>query len=295
MISKRYTHKQSKYFTIMLIPDSSAKIRRIRIPYWGLSFVVVPLLFCILTVTINQTRLTYENHLLQLKFAHQEEEIVELWDKSDAIQLMKQDIIDIFQMLPTTNLPIPIDDPELILEDNPVGGAYPMTSNQAMIALSELETLFAKELNDMQTLSSLSAKLLPFIKELPTGWPVNERIITEEFGYRVNPFNSRATEYHTGIDIATAYYSDVCATADGVVTFAGYSDVGYGNLVIIEHAYGYSTYYAHNISLRVSVGDKVERGQIIALSGSSGRSSGPHCHYEVRLNGNPLNPIDYLN
>lgn len=116
--------------------------------------------------------------------------------------------------------------------------------------------------------------------------------ITSRFGYRVSPFTGRPA-LHAGLDIAASPGSPVYAPADGVVTFAGY-DEGYGKLVAIDHGYGYSTRFGHNSQLYVQVGQKVSRWDIIASVGNTGRSTGPHLHYEVRYNGVPKNPANFI-
>ena len=127
----------------------------------------------------------------------------------------------------------------------------------------------------------------------PTGtyiWPVYGNI-TSSFGYR-SIFGSYS--YHGGIDIATSYGTNIAAADGGTVTFAGYKGT-YGNLVIITHDNGTQTYYAHNSSLLVSAGDKVYQGQAIAKAGSTGRTTGVHCHFEVRVNGATTDPKQYFN
>ena len=127
---------------------------------------------------------------------------------------------------------------------------------------------------------------------LPTGsfrWPTSGTI-TSRYGYR-NIFGGRS--YHGGIDIANSYGTNVVAADGGEVIYAGWMS-SYGYLVQIDHGNGYVTYYAHNSSLLVSVGDKVYKGQHIAEMGSTGRATGNHCHFEVRLNGERQNPMDYL-
>ncbi len=126
---------------------------------------------------------------------------------------------------------------------------------------------------------------IPNIRPLK-GW------ITSRFGYRVSPFTGRAA-LHAGLDIAAAPGSPVYATADGVVTFAGY-DEGYGKLVAIDHGYGYSTRFGHNSQLYVQVGQRVSRWDIISSVGNTGRSTGPHLHYEVRFNSVPKNPANFI-
>lgn len=120
-------------------------------------------------------------------------------------------------------------------------------------------------------------------------WPAQGRI-TSSFGWR-NIFGSRS--YHGGLDIKASYGQSIKAADGGTVTFAGYKGT-YGYLVVIDHHNGKQTYYGHNSSLLVRVGDKVYQGQAIAKAGSTGRSTGVHCHFEVRINGTKVNPRSYL-
>lgn len=116
--------------------------------------------------------------------------------------------------------------------------------------------------------------------------------ITSRFGYRVSPFSGKAA-LHQGVDFASAPGTPVYAPADGVVSYAGY-DQGYGKLVSIDHGYGVVTRYGHNSQLFVVVGQKVRRGDVISATGSTGRSTGTHLHYEVRVNGLPVDPMNYI-
>ena len=115
----------------------------------------------------------------------------------------------------------------------------------------------------------------------------------QEFGYRSDPFTGQ-TKGHTGIDIAVPTGTPVRAALPGVVTKATYNAGGYGYYVMIDHGNGMVTLYAHNSKLLVSVGDTVEAGDTVSLSGSTGRSTGPHLHFEVRVNGQRVNPRSYL-
>lgn len=115
---------------------------------------------------------------------------------------------------------------------------------------------------------------------------------TSRFGYRISPFTGRPA-LHAGLDIAAAPGSPVYATGDGIVTFAGY-DEGYGKLVTIDHGYGVTTRFGHCAQIYVQVGQKVSRYDVIASVGNTGRSTGPHLHYEVRVNGVPRNPALYI-
>jgi murein DD-endopeptidase MepM/ murein hydrolase activator NlpD len=126
----------------------------------------------------------------------------------------------------------------------------------------------------------------------PSGRPVREGYISSYFGERMDPFNGEEA-FHKGIDFASDAGTDVLAVAAGMVTWAGPRE-GYGNLVEINHGNGYVTRYAHGSRALVAVGDQVERGQAIAVVGSTGRSTGPHVHFEVLRDGRQINPMAYV-
>lgn len=126
---------------------------------------------------------------------------------------------------------------------------------------------------------------------IPSLWPVNGAL-RSSFGGRSDPFSGEGA-FHTGVDLEAARGTPVHVTADGVVASAGWSG-SYGKLVVIDHGNGMETYYAHLSQFLVVPGEEVERGQVIALSGGTGRATGPHMHYEVRLHGTPVNPYKYL-
>ena len=122
-------------------------------------------------------------------------------------------------------------------------------------------------------------------------WPISGPI-TSEFGWRTHPIFGTA-RFHSGLDIGGDYGMPIYAAAGGTVIYAGWIS-GYGNAVIIDHGGGVTTLYGHNDSLSVSEGENVAQGQVIAMCGSTGNSTGPHCHFEVRENGEPVSPYGYL-
>lgn len=136
-------------------------------------------------------------------------------------------------------------------------------------------------LSERQSLMAATPSIKPV-----RGW------FTSKFGYRISPFTSRPM-MHNGLDIAAAPGSPIYAPADGVVSFAGY-DPGYGKLVSIDHGYGVITRFGHTSQIFVEVGQKVKRRDIVASVGNTGRSTGPHLHYEVRVNSVPVDPQNYV-
>jgi murein DD-endopeptidase MepM/ murein hydrolase activator NlpD len=125
----------------------------------------------------------------------------------------------------------------------------------------------------------------------PNLWPV-EGQVTGSFGERIDPFNGEGA-FHSGVDISSPYGTPVIAPADGVVTFTDNLG-GYGRAIMIDHGNGISTRYGHLSGFAVTAGQAVHRGDVIGYVGASGRSTGPHLHYEVRINDTPVNPYKYL-
>jgi murein DD-endopeptidase MepM/ murein hydrolase activator NlpD len=149
--------------------------------------------------------------------------------------------------------------------------------NAAMIAGSGLHLLDATRFAD----SSYT----------PSIWPVMGHI-TDSFGERLDPFSGEGA-FHTGVDVASDYGAPVHATADGVITIAT-NHPGYGRLVVIDHGFGITTWYAHLSAFSTVVGSRIRRGEVVGYTGISGRSTGPHVHYEVRVNNAPVNPWRYM-
>ncbi len=117
--------------------------------------------------------------------------------------------------------------------------------------------------------------------------------IASGFGYRIDPIY-KTPKLHAGLDFAAPQGTPIYATADGTIKSTGYSDVGYGNHVIINHGYGYETLYGHMVRIKIWRGQRVKRGEIIGYVGSTGKSTGPHCHYEVIKNGHKLDPVYFF-
>jgi murein DD-endopeptidase MepM/ murein hydrolase activator NlpD len=146
--------------------------------------------------------------------------------------------------------------------------------------------------------SQKKSELYSFLEErktmlscTPSIWPA-KGWISSHFGNRISPFTNQK-EFHSGLDISARTGSPIIAPADGVVDSIG-STYGFGKMIIIKHGYGYKTKYAHLSKYLVKKGERVKRGQQIALMGTTGRTTGPHLHYEVHVNGVPVNPTRYI-
>lgn len=166
-----------------------------------------------------------------------------------------------------------------------VGGPYvaPITNIAA----------FDSSLDELDSQLSRLERVRETARELPFGNPAPGHEITSRYGNRIDPFLGRLA-LHAGIDFQAETGQDVRSTGAGKVTVAGPS-AGYGNMVEIDHGQGITTRYGHMSKILVKEGDKIEAGDIIGRAGSTGRSTGPHVHYEVRRNGDPIDPIHFLN
>lgn len=162
-----------------------------------------------------------------------------------------------------------------------------------MNTLDHLSTQIDNSEQQLTVLESLLMNRNVRLQATPSGAPITEGYESSPFGMRIDPFTGELS-FHPGIDFAGPEGEPVKAAAAGVVTWAGDRD-GYGKMVEIDHGNGYSTIYGHSEKVLVHVGEMVKKGQEIALLGSTGRSTGPHVHFEVLYNGKPVNPARFVN
>ena len=157
--------------------------------------------------------------------------------------------------------------------------------------VKQIKSIADKEKLDFNDLIDKLTKKKNLLASSPSIKPVSG-IITSPFGYRKSPFTGRKT-FHSGLDISNRRGTKIVSTAVGKVVFAG-RKTGYGNVVIIDHGYGKATKYAHLRDILVHKNQQIKRGEVIATLGNTGRSTGPHLHYEVLVNGTPVNPSKYI-
>jgi len=227
-----------------------------------------------LTQQANHFRIDRENQRLREENARQQRELQNLNHRVDAVEGTSRKLAEISG--------VPEEDEGLSGEGGP---ARPVDSLAALTAL-ELKT--AKLERDLRMYEG-------FLRQhgmTPSIWPVAGKL-ESGVGGRRNPFGGRGYEYHEGQDIDAAYGTPVQVAATGRITVAGWQR-GYGNVVYVDHGSGLSTRYGHLSEIDVTVGQTVTRGQTIGLVGSTGRSTGPHLHYEVRINNQPVDPRRYL-
>jgi murein DD-endopeptidase MepM/ murein hydrolase activator NlpD len=150
-----------------------------------------------------------------------------------------------------------------------------------------------KSYQDIGEMLKNKEKLLAGIPAIQPVANKDLRRVASGFGYRIDPVY-KVTKFHAGLDFTAPQGTPIYATADGRVKTSGSSSGGYGNHVVINHGYGYETLYGHMVRVKVRAGQNVKRGEVIGWVGNTGKSTGPHCHYEVHKNGNAVDPIYYF-
>ncbi|MEK7443567.1 MAG: M23 family metallopeptidase [candidate division NC10 bacterium] len=158
--------------------------------------------------------------------------------------------------------------------------------------LDQLTAVVTEEGDSLRTLERFIGKAGKVLASLPSRWPVRGSV-NSDFGGRSSPWSSRSSEFHSGLDIGATRGTAVIAPAPGTVVFAG-QHAEYGVTLVIDHGNDIKTLYGHLTRVTVAQDQKVQRGQPVGLTGNTGRSSGPHLHYEIQVKGQPVNPRSYL-
>ncbi|MBA3439147.1 MAG: M23 family metallopeptidase [Pyrinomonadaceae bacterium] len=224
-----------------------------------------------------QLRLKRDNNRLRMENVNQRQLLNSLQTRIEAIEDASRRLADISGVL------------EQGSEEVRGAGGPALPVNQASAALTAIierrTSLLERRLRMYEILLLERAKV-------PSIWPVQGEA-TDGFGTRRNPFDGALFEFHAGQDIAAPRGAPVMAAGSGTVAFAGVQS-GYGQIVIVDHGGNVMTRYGHLLQINVAVGQTVERGEMLGRVGSTGRSTGPHLHYEVRINDQPVNPKQYL-
>jgi murein DD-endopeptidase MepM/ murein hydrolase activator NlpD len=175
--------------------------------------------------------------------------------------------------------------------DIPSDSKYNSLTREMHQQVDQVKTVISKRTDDFESLIGKLEQKRNYLSAIPSIKPV-DGWLTSGFGKRRSPFTGGA-DFHTGIDIANASGTEIIATGNGRVSKAGSKRI-IGKRVAIDHGYGYVTQYGHMKKILVNVGQKVKRGDVIGLVGKTGRTTGPHLHYEVLVNGTPVNPMKYI-
>lgn len=269
-------------FIIAHTPRSSSSIRRFCVEKRSLRLLVLFVITMIcgslygfygLTQQAAHFRTEFENQRLRAENQRQRQELNELSSRVEAVEDTSRKLAEKSGVVS-----------EVITLPGTGGPALPLDAN----SLAALEGKMNKLERNMHTYESV-------LRErgyTPSVWPVVGKL-ESGFGGRRNPFGGNSYEFHSGQDIDAATGDPVVAGASGTVTFTGWQN-GYGQLVVIDHGGGLTTRYGHLSHIDVAQGQTVERSQFIGRVGSTGRSTGPHLHYEIRINDEPVNPLQYL-
>jgi len=162
--------------------------------------------------------------------------------------------------------------------------------------LNNLSLRMAYQLKSFNAIENMVKNKEKLIAAIPSIQPISNRNlnrVASGFGYRIDPIY-KDRRLHAGLDFTAPIGTPIYAAADGVIKDAGFNTGGYGNRVVVNHGFGYETLYAHMVRIKARVGARIKRGEVIGYVGSTGKSTGPHLHYEVHKNGTPLDPIYFF-
>lgn len=328
MKTTHLAHRKSKRITMMLIPNHPGKIRKLTYPAWlpKTFSLVLALLITVLSVSTHH----FAGSLKETRQALIAEKItVAELEETKRIHLgeidqLKEQFMEIDGRLARLNElenkvlhMVGLETPEATVQDpsaellehveedyfsrqfllvsrsgDTVSRSSTTTNVDYEVDVEMLNQLVENQTSQMIQLVSDVESQLEYLDAQPNLWPAGGRI-TSPFGNRISPTNRRRTEFHQGIDIANSTGTAIVAAGSGIVTYSGYNG-GYGRMVIVSHGYGYTSVYAHNSQNLVSVGDRVEKGDRIALMGRTGRATGTHLHFEIRVHGDPIDPQSIL-
>jgi murein DD-endopeptidase MepM/ murein hydrolase activator NlpD len=301
----------NKSYTVILVPDDHAEVRRFRVRKTvilqaaGAGSV---LLLLALIATGHYLKVAHdaaENRYLREENLTLQTQLKTIRERIDHIGSTLDRVERFDQKLRALTL---LSDPQRNLAMGPTeaepGSKVPASTDNAFTRLTQAETpgVMSSKLDklsaeatrqeqNLQELQSYFQDQKSLLASIPSIWPARGWV-TSDFGQRLDPYTADRV-MHAGLDIAAEHGKEVSAPSDGTVVFAGLEG-GYGNVLVIDHGYGIKTRYGHLAQILVKAGDKIVRGQKVAIIGNTGRSTGPHLHYEVRVNGIAQNPRKFI-
>ena len=270
---KGFLKKAFTPVTIMLIPHSKTRPVNFKVPFIGMFTTIVLCCFgvvYVLSIAVD----TFEYYRMKDKLNYYSQQFLELNKTMTALKKAENEFKRLFSLKSR----------EKVLENLD-------TSDSGSIDMENLKHQIKSTVESVGEIKDYLRTQRDIYVATPKGSPV-VGMISSHYGQREHP-GSGEENFHYGIDVSSSPGNPVKATADGIVSFSGWSG-GSGNLVVLEHGHGFSTFYAHNRSIPVKVAKKVKRGDIIGYVGSTGNSTGPHVHYEIWKDGKPINPVNYL-
>lgn len=301
--------EEEQLYTLMVIPHANSPTLSLQFPLkWvkaaGLILSVIACFGLVFAFNYQQARIAAEElKLLTCEFQEQQQQILliaqqaeELENDIAAIRELDETVRDMMNLSsPKKNeQPVRAASGEIAgsRSTTPSRGGLAATMLRTEMGLQSVRESIPESKNALQSLTKDIASQQAKERATPSIWPTSGKI-TSSYGYRNSPFGY-GRQFHSGIDIGAKRGVPIYATADGTVRFSGYKS-GYGYVVHISHGYGYTTVYAHMSKTAARNGQSVQRGHVIGYVGSSGRTTGPHLHYEVRVDGDTVNPWPYMN
>ncbi len=287
----------AKKFAILIIPEGSHKVRRFSVKRGVVQTVAGLLLLMLLAVgavLVDYTRTSLDRNELQSLRTQNRTQATELRKLSASLESLREEMVVLAQNDAKVRVMAQLSRPKSDVLAG-IGGPPESDATTDFASLQKQIDQIVQAIDlrreSQEEIQAFLSDQRSLLASKPKGWP-SRGWMTSGFGMRRSPFSGKP-KMHEGVDIAASTGTPVYATADGIVSQAE-TVAGYGKLVVIDHGYGYKTYYGHNSKLNVKVGQKVRHSDRIASVGNTGSSTGPHVHYEVRLNGVPLNPRKYL-
>jgi murein DD-endopeptidase MepM/ murein hydrolase activator NlpD len=278
--------KDKRLYTFLIAPTRSSKVRQFSIHH-NILYAAGGSLVVILVLTIYGATRLAQTEAINFSNLTLKSENAKLKQENDAFQnsyaKLKGQISYVEDMSKELARQAKMERTPEIDEQVGIGGPETVTALDKAADNLEREV---RRINDRMRSDMLR------LSSIPSGLPVNG-YITDGFGPRRNPFSGEGRETHEGLDIAVDFGTPVASTADGLVIYAA-PHAGYGNLVILYHSNGITTRYGHLSRITVEAGQRIKRGEQIGHAGSTGRSTGPHVHYEIRENDQPLDPSRYI-
>ncbi len=307
MKNRKKVKPDKREYTIMLVPHQAESVYSVKIPIKAVKVTAGALCAALVIATgatihygnIVQEAKSERYELAELRVVNgqQKQQISHLAKETS---LLKQDIDRIAQLEAEVRRLISSDDSggtsrsgsgRVSVNHNGQGGGSPLSASELTVMVKDLKTNATQYEHNLQSLKDELVARNERLAAIPSIWPADGDV-TSRFGWRSSPWDD-SSDWHPGIDIANDSGTPIYAAASGVIVHSGWYS-GYGRTIEIDHGNGIVTLYGHNSYLEAEVGQYVNKGDLIAYMGSTGYSTGPHVHYEVRVNGTPVNPAKFL-
>ena len=296
------------YYSILFFPIKASKVKKIKVSPFLARLMVVSLIMGVTAlgfVIYDYTNIKLNSADLNSVLEENRLQKIHIQSFANKIDSLESQIARLKQFDKKLRVIANLEKPGTTDQTLGIGGSLGKDHNSYTVFERKQDMLIKRMHSDLEQLSAETSlqehslqELYEFLQDqrsllasTPSLWPTRGWV-TSGFGYRKSPFTG-LKEFHKGIDIATRMHTPIIAPADGIVTYVG-REGGFGKLMVVNHGYGIVTRYAHLSKSFKKARQKVKRGEKIAAVGNTGRSTGPHLHYEIRVSGVPVNPKNYL-